>query len=434
MKTYRFRIYPTDSQVTALNSALELCRDLYNAMLQQRIYAFRSGRRVSYNSQQDELPELKNAFPEYRSIHSQVLQDVARRLDKAYDNFYRRIGERKEGNSIKAGFPRFKSRGRYSSITYTQSGFRILDNGHVWLSRLGEVRMFMHRPVTGDIKTISIKRDSAGDWFITVTAGRYRNSGTETQEERNKEQPHANFPVFMNPIGIDLGLKALITTSDGIQIDPPRFLGKSEKKLKRAQRNLSTKKKGSGKRRKARTKVAKIHRKTERQRDDFSHKISRNLVKNHGLITFEDLNIRGMMRNHHLAKSIGDAGWNRIIQYTTYKAESAGAFVIMVDPRQTSQTCSGCGNIKHDLKLSDRIYHCNACGLIIDRDMNAAINIRNAGLNAVGRGTPELTPVEIGALPAMVTPVAETGSPRVSWGRMSLSLRHKSIVNLNHAD
>ena len=433
MKTYRFRIYPTDSQVTALNSALELCRDLHNAMLQQRIYAFRSGRRVSYNSQQDELPELKNAFPEYRSIHSQVLQDVARRLDKAYDNFYRRIGERKEGNSIKAGFPRFKSRGRYSSITYTQSGFRILDNGHVWLSRLGEVRMFMHRPVTGDIKTISIKRDSAGDWFITVTAGKYRNGETETQEERN-EKPHANSPGFMNPIGIDLGLKALITISDGEQIDPPRFLGKSEKKLKRAQKRLSKKLKGSGKRRKARTRVAKVHRKTERQRDDFSHKISRNLGKNHDLITFEDLDIRGMIRNHHLAKSIADASWGRIVQYTMYKAESAGTVVILVNPRDTSRKCSRCGNVRKDLKLSDRIYHCDACNLTMDRDMNAAINIRNAGLNAVGRGTPEFTPVEIGALPAMVTPVAETGSPSVSWGRMSLSLRHKSIVNLNHAD
>ena len=410
MKTYRFRIYPTDSQVTALNSALELCRDLYNAMLQQRIYAFRSGRRVSYNSQQDELPELKNAFPEYRSIHSQVLQDVARRLDKAYDNFYRRIGERKEGNSIKAGFPRFKSRGRYSSITYTQSGFRILDNGHVWLSRLGEVRMFMHRPVTGDIKTISIKRDSAGDWFITVTAGKYRNGETETQEDHGNEKPRANFPVSMNPIGIDLGLRALITISDGEQIDPPRFLGKSEKKLKRAQKRLSKKLKGSGKRRKARTRVAKVHRKTERQRDDFSHKISRNLGKNHDLITFEDLNIKGMARNHHMAKSIADASWGRIVQYTMYKAESAGTVVILVNPMYTSRKCSRCGNIRKDLKLSDRIYHCNSCGLIIDRDLNAAINIRNAGLNAVGRGTPEVTPVEIGALPAMVTPVAETGS------------------------
>ena len=410
MRAYRFRIYPSNRQIDMLNSTLNLCRELYNAMLEQRIYACRSKKHVNYRSQQDEIPGIKERFPEFRNIHSLVVQDVAHRLDRAYDNFYRRVREKKQGKKASAGFPRFKPRDRYSSITYTQSGFRILDNGHVWLSRLGEVRMFMHRPVTGDIKTISIKRDSVGDWFITVTAGRYRNSGIETQEERNKEQPHANSPGFMNPIGIDLGLKALITTSDGIQIDPPRFLGKSEKKLKRAQRNLSTKKKGSGKRGKARTKVAKIHRKTERHRDDFSYKISRNLVKNHDLITFEDLDIRGMIRNHHLAKSIADASWGRIVQYTMYKAESAGTVVILVNPMYTSRKCSRCGNIRKDLKLSDRIYHCNSCGLIIDRDLNAAINIRNAGLNAVGRGTPEVTPVEIGALPAMVTPVAETGS------------------------
>ncbi|MCL5782769.1 MAG: transposase, partial [Candidatus Thermoplasmatota archaeon] len=265
MKTYRFRIYPTDVQIYMLNSTLELCRQLYNAMLQQRIYAFRSGRKVSYNSQQDELPELKNAFPEYRSIHSQVLQDVAGRLDKAYDNFYRRIGERKKGNSIKAGFPRFKSGDRYSSITYTQSGFRIMENGHVFLSRIGKIRMFMHRPVDGSISTLSVKRDKVGNWFITVTAGRYRNSETETQEERNREKPHANSPEFMNPIGIDLGLKALITISNGEQIDPPRFLRKSEKKLVKAQRQLSRKMKGSGKRKKAKRRVAKIHRKIERQ-------------------------------------------------------------------------------------------------------------------------------------------------------------------------
>ena len=156
--------------------------------------------------------------------------------------------------------------------------------------------------------------------------------------------------------------------------------------------------------------MAKIHRKTERQRDDFSHKLSGNLVENHDLITFEDLNIRGMIRNHHLAKSIVDASWNRIIQYTMYKAESAGTVVILANPRDTSRKCSRCGNVRKDLKLSDRVYHCNACGLIIDRDLNAAINIRNAGLNAVGRDTPEVTPVEIRALPARVTPVAETGS------------------------
>ncbi|MGC8563262.1 MAG: RNA-guided endonuclease InsQ/TnpB family protein, partial [Thermoplasmata archaeon] len=165
-----------------------------------------------------------------------------------------------------------------------------------------------------------------------------------------------------------MGLKSIITTSDGIQIEPPQYMIKSEKKLAKAQKQLSKKIKGSGKRTKAKTRVQKIHRKIWRQRDDFSHKLSRNFVENHDLITFEDLNIKNMVKNHHMAKSITDAGWNQIIQYTMYKAESAGRVVILVNPMQTSQECSQCGNIKHDLKLSDRTYHCNECCICIDRD------------------------------------------------------------------
>ena len=410
MRTFRFRIYPSDAQIDMLNSTLDLCRELYNAMLQQRIYAYRSGKKVNYNSQQDELPEIKDAFPEYRSIHSQVLQDVAGRLDKAYDNFFRRVREKKQGKKVSAGFPRFKSRDRYNSITYTQSGFKIMENGHVWLSKIGEVRMFMHRSVTGEIRTLSVKRDSAGDWFITITSVHETGSEHDSLEDQGNEHAHATSPEFINTIGIDLGIKALITTSGGEQIDPPRFLRKSEENLKRAQRNLSRRKNGSGKRKKAKTRVAKIHRKIARQRDDFTHKLSMQLVNEHDLIVFEDLNIAGMVEKHHMAKSIEDVSWNRIIQYTTYKAESAGTVVVLVDPMHTSQKCSKCGNIRKDLKLSDRIYQCNPCGLTIDRDLNAAMNIRNAGLIAVGRGTPEFTPVEIGALP-MATSVFETGSP-----------------------
>ena len=229
----------------------------------------------------------------------------------------------------------------------------------------------------------------------------------------------------MRPIGTDLGLKSIITTSDDIHIEPPKYLRRMEKKLKKAQRQLSKKKKGSVKWNKARKKVAKINRKIERQRDDFSHKTSNNLVRDHDLIVFEDLNINGMIRNHNLAKSITDAGWNKIIRYTTYRAESAGKMVMLIDPRQTSQECSQCGNIKKDLKLSDRIYHCNVCGLTIDRDLNAAINVLRRGMQSleenneketehVGRGTPEVTPVEIGSIPERANPVVETGSPRSS--------------------
>ncbi len=138
MKTYKFRIYPSGAQVSILNSTLNSCKNLYNAMLQQRIYACKMKKKITYYSQQNEIPDMKKIFPEFNNAHSQVLQDVAHRVDKAYDNFYRRIREKNNGSRIKAGFPRFKSGERYNSITYPQSGFRILDNGHVWLSRIGE--------------------------------------------------------------------------------------------------------------------------------------------------------------------------------------------------------------------------------------------------------------------------------------------------------
>ena len=359
MRTYKFRLYPSAGQEKLLIKQLDLCRELYNAFLEQRILAYKTEKRINYNYQQDQIPELKSSFPEFKDIHSQVLQDVARRLDRAYDNFYRRIGEKRNGKNIKAGFPRFKSKDRYNSITYPQSGFRILDNGHIRLSKIGEVRMFMHRPVTGEIKTLSVKRDRVGDWFITITVDMQKGYSADVRAY-NIERPCPDFTI---PVGIDLGLKAIITTSDGVQVDPPKLLRESEKKLKRAQRNLSRKKKGSGNRTKAKRKVAKIHRKIERQRDDFSHKVSWNLVETHDLIVFENLNIAEMVKNHHLAKSIGDASWDKIVQYTTYKAESAGAVVVLVDPRHTSRECSRCGNIKHDLKLSDRIYHCGSIAL-----------------------------------------------------------------------
>ncbi len=162
----------------------------------------------------------------------------------------------------------------------------------------------MHRSVMGEIKTLSVKHDSIGNWFIIITSAHVAGSEHDSREYYENEQPHSHSPEFMNPTGIDLGLSALITVSDGTQIEPPRFLRKSERKLKKAQRNLSRKKNGSGKRTKAKKRVTIIHRKIERQRDDFSHKLSRNLVKNHDLITFEDLNIKNMVKNHHLAKSI----------------------------------------------------------------------------------------------------------------------------------
>lgn len=409
MLTYKFRAYPSSNQINILNNTMNLYSELYNAMLQQRIYAYKSKIKINYTLQQDQIPELKESFSEFSHIHSQVLQDAARRLDKAFDNFFRRVRERKSGKQIKAGFPKFKSHERYNSITYPQSGFRIMDNGHIWISKIGEIRIFMHRPITGTVKSLSLKRDSVGDWFVTIVAD---SQGEGTTDECIESHDVSDDPLEpKRSVGIDLGLKSLITTSDGTAVYPPRYLRKSERKLKRAQKELSKKKKVSHKRDKAKRRLSKIHRKIERQRSDFAHKLSSEIVRNHDLIVFEDLNIKGMIKNHNIAKSMSDAGWDRIVEYTTYKAESAGSTVLLIDPKHMSQKCSQCGNIKHELKLTDRIYHCDMCNLTVDRDLNAAINIRNIGLMKVGRGSPEFTPVEIGALPEGATPVAETGSP-----------------------
>ena len=174
---------------------------------------------------------------------------------------------------------------------------------------------------------------------------------------------------------------------------------------------LSRKVRGSRNRRKYRVRVARAYEKVKNQREDFAHKLSNEIVRNNDLIVFEDLNIRNMVKNHHLAKSIADASWNTLIQYTTYKVESAGKLVVSVDPGNTSRTCSRCGWKKESLGLSERTFLCESCGLDIDRDLNAAINIHNKGMEKVGRGTPEVTPVEIGALPARATLISEAGSP-----------------------
>ena len=400
MKAYRFRLYPSTEQERKLNEQLESCRQLYNSFLIERRYAYRGQKKsLTYNHQQNEMPELKQEFEEYKEIHSQVLQDVARRADRAYQNFYRRIREKKQGVRQKAGFPRLKGKGQYRSLTYPQSGFHLLENGHLKLSKIGRLRMFQHRDIKGEIKTLNISQDVSGKWYASFSV---------KQDRISFHPEHTG-----NTIGIDAGLLHLTTMSDGTVIDPPHFLMKSERRIRMAQRNLSRRKKGSSNRKKAKITLSKQHKKVKDQREDFAHKLSNQIVQNNDLIVFENLNIRSMVKNHHLAKSIADASWNTLIQYTTYKAESAGREVVLVDPGNTSRTCSNCGYKKESLGLSERTFLCESCGLDIDRDLNAAINIHNKGMEKVGRGTPEVTPVENGVLPARATLIGEAGSPQL---------------------
>jgi len=373
-RAFKYRLYPNKEQIAQLEFVLNCCRKLYNCALEHRKIAW-----VSYNirigcyDQIKELPEIKEVFSDYNQVHSQVLQDVLRRLDKTFQKLFKE----------KTGYPRFKSRDRYRSIIYPQSGFQILDNGKLKLSKIGAIRMFYHRPVQGGIKTLAVKKDLVGDWFATFV--------TELPDVPKKEPKTA--------IGIDVGIEKLATVSTGEIIEHPHLLKKSEGNLKKLQRRLSKKKKGSKHRKNARIKVAKAHRKIERQRDDFLHKVSNELVRKADLIAFEDLRINNMVKNHHLASSIADSSWGKLFQYTTFKAENAGKFVELVDPKGTTQSCSGCG-VSVKKSLSVRIHRCPNCGLTIDRDVNAALNI----LKKVRRGTPE--PIR---MPGEIEPLQKLG-------------------------
>lgn len=359
LKTYRYRIYPTKEQKEKIEYTLDLCRYLYNNALEQRITAYKNYRvALTYNKQANELPVLKKELPEYKNVHSQVLQDVLKRLDKAFQNFFRRLG-----TNDKAGFPRYKGKNRYHSFTYTQSGFTIQDK-KIKLSKIGEIKINLHRQLEGKPKTCTITRKN-NRYYVALTC--------------EIEKPK----VIIKPkkvVGIDLGVAHLAITSDGEFFDNHKYLRKSEKQLKRLQRIVSKRKKGSNRRRKAVRLLAKKHEQIANQRKDRNHKISRILVDRYDLIVFENLNIKGMVKNKHLAKSIHEVAWKQLIEFTTYKAENAGKEVKLVDPRNTTQICSSCGAIVKKT-LAEREHRCD-CGYVAHRDVNSAINILKRGLSA----------------------------------------------------
>ncbi len=265
----------------------------------------------------------------------------------------------------KPGYPRFRSRSRYNSFTYPQTGFTI-EQDRLKLSKIGKVKIKLHRPIEGKIKTLTITRTSTGKWYACFSV--------ECQP-----QP---MPFVLSAIGIDCGLKQFAVLSNGEAIANPRFFRTEEKRLAKAQRRLSAATKGSPERKKRRKVVACIHERIANKRRDFAHQESRKLVNRFAIIVFENLNIRGMLKNSRLAKSIADAAWNQLAQFTSYKAENAGRCVVQVNPHNTSQICSRCGELV-EKALSVRVHHCFSCGLTLDRDHNAAINILALGLRSI---------------------------------------------------
>ena len=356
IKTYKFRLYPTRKQREKLDWTLGTCRILYNSALVDRKNSYeQTGKSLSYRTQAGILKLDKKIIPFLKEIHSQVLQDVLKRVDKAYKSFFRRL---KEKNG-KAGYPRFKNQGRYDSITYPQSGFKII-NGKLELSKIGHIKLKQHRFINGVIKTAGVKKE-INKWYVCFSV----------------EYCPAVKPVPDKQIGIDMGIKSFAVLSDGKTIDNPKYLVRTEEKLKKKQKRLSNKKKGSNNRKKAKIVLSKAHKKVFEQRKDFQHKLSREIVDNYGYIAVEDLKIRNMVRNTHLSKSISDAGWGQFLSFVTYKAEEAGCYVERVNPRNTSKTCSVCGYVYKDMDLSVRSWICPVCHTAHDRDINASVNVLN---------------------------------------------------------
>lgn len=363
-KVLRYRIYPTKSQRSKMANTLELCRWAYNETLaiRKNIYE-QEGKSVSYYETKKLLPQWKEEKPELKEVHSQVLQEVVRRVDLAYQAFFRRV---KDGED--PGYPRFKGRDRYDSITYTQSGFS-LKPGKLWLSKIGDIKIKLHRAIDGEIQRLNLRRLPTGKWFVSFLV---------------EVEPDDPLPKTGLSTGVDVGLKSFIALSNGEHVDNPRFFVHEEKALAKAQRKLSRGEKGTPERAKALKVVHRVHERITNKRDDFIQKLSLKLVESYDLIAFEDLNIRGMVKNHCLAKHIADAAWNKLIITTSYKAEWAGKRVELVNPNSTSQICSGCGQVVQK-DLSERVHRCSFCGLILDRDHNAAINILRLGLQSVAK-------------------------------------------------
>lgn len=354
MKTYKFRLYPTAQQEQALEVTLETCRHLYNDSLGERSVDWD----VNYWNQKQLLVLRKQDNKYLKQVHSQVLQDVLLRLDKAYQAFFKKL----------AKYPKFKRKEKYNSFSYPQyGGFQIKEDNELVLSFIGSIEIKMHRIPVGTLKTCTIMRD-VDQWYCCITAA---DDGIEMETEKMK--PNRNAVV-----GVDVGLINWITLSNGETILNTVDVKVQAQEIKSLQRQLSMKKKGSKNREKARKSLAKAWRRVRRQREDFTHKTSKKLADTYDMIIFEKLNINNMVKNHNLAAAIMEATWGKLRQMTTYKVERRGGQIIIVNPSGTSQKCSGCGVVvKKDLSV--RRHECPNCKLVLDRDHNAALNILKLG-------------------------------------------------------
>ncbi len=377
-RAYRFRIHPDAKRREEIDRRLILAQRLYNKILEKSRGEYGKNRnsKINRSTLNGFMREAINENKYFLLLYSQTRQDVFIRLQKAFQNFFRRINAKKNGKRTRAGFPRFKSKDTYASLAYPQDNGsfqieRIKGFSRLRVARIGTMKIDMHRTMEGKVKTMAIKRE-AGRYYAIFTA--MKESAASSVENTR-------------PVGIDVGLNSFIAMSDGKRAEKPKFMQERRKTLARWQRIISRRKKGSRRRETAKLKLQREWERVNNRSNDYLHKLSDMLV-NSGYTSFavENLHIQNMMKNHRLAGSIQNASWSRFVQMLSYKAESAGMKVIKVDPRNTSKTCSGCGNIQNT-PLSMREYDCGRCGLRLDRDMNASINILHRATTAGHAGS-----------------------------------------------
>lgn len=355
-KAFKYRIYPNVNQKRELEIMLETHRRLYNECLGQRKDAYETSQKsIKYTEQSAWFKAERSSNGYYAQLNFSSAQATMRRLQRSFENFFRRV---KSGE--KPGYPRFKGYGRFTSWTYPAvgDGCRLFDSGKLRLQNIGMVKVKLHRPWQGEIKTLSIKQE-ADHWYVIASC-----------DVGDAPEPRAE----QTTVAIDVGIEHFLSTDDGQHVSNPTYLKQSLKKLRVTGRSVSRKKKGGSNRRKAVHQLQKVHRKVANQRRDFHHKEASKLVQRYAYIAAESLNIKSMVRNSRLSRSISDAGWNQFLGILRSKAEEAGSVFVDVDPKHTSQDCSECGARVHK-KLSVRWHKCPNCGLKLQRDVNAARNI-----------------------------------------------------------
>ena len=392
-KAYKFRMYPNDDQKILIEKHIGSCRFVWNHFLDLRNEKYiETGESITRHEMSSLLPVLKKEKEWLNEINSQSLQQVLMHLDSAFHRFFKKLGK----------YPNFKKKGNGGSFTVPQH-FSIEGNRITIPKFKDSIRIFMHRDIEGEATSLTISKTPSGKYYVSILA----ETATIPPEPKGVEAESS--------VGMDAGITEFLTLSDGIQIGNPRNLKKSEEKLAKLQKRLSRKQKGSKNRGKARIKVARAQEHLANQRNDFHNKVSDAITRLYNTMITEDLNVNGMIRNHHLARSIADAGWSSFFAMLKTKALSRGKNIIEIgrfDP--SSKMCSKCGYI-YDLKLSERTWICPKCGTKHDRELTASINVKKFGLIKAGVPTDsgESTPVD--TVTSALSLLEKEGIRQVKW-------------------